>query len=859
MTIKKRQPASSRSRAPRHKARVGALPRPLLPSEVFAACPIGLIRSPIVKGARKSHEIISQSRAVQAINMGLGIRKPGYNIFVAGMYGTGRTSVIRTFLEKVASQSPTPEDWIYVHDFNSAESPRPISLPAGSGRKLAKEMDNVIKTLRDIIPEALQSEDYENAVNTYLSISNDRKAKLFSHLEKIARKMDFQIKSTRLGIETIPIVDGRSITEKEYNKLTDEQRDGIERNRSELEPKVLEFARKVRSIEHETREHVENLRAQLGEQLVGNLLDPIKDSFKEHPTVVEYLSDVKKDILENLMDFVEIEDDGGEDDRIIVQRDERDKFVKYRVNVFVDNRSTKGAPIVIATNPNYYNLYGRVEKNVEHGTYMTDLTMIQPGAIHRANGGYLVLEANDVFSTPNTWETLKRVLKTRLGFIEDMGEQFAMLPTSGLRPKPIPLDIKVVLIGSDEIYHMLHGADEEFQKIFKIKAEFDYKMERSNEHIKAYSSFVGTRVAIEGLLPFDRTAVAAVVEHGSRLADDQRFLSTQFGQIKDLTIEADYIARQKSQKIIRREHVEEALDHKVYRLNMYEEHLLEMVKSEDLLIAVDGERIGQVNGIAVYDLGDVSFGKLGRISCITSISDDGIFNVERASKLSGNIHDKGMYILSGFLKAALARDHALGFSASVCFEQSYGIIDGDSATVAELVAILSSFAEIPVRQNFAMTGSTNQFGDIQPVGGINEKIEGFFKVCRLMGKGKSYNVLIPRQNVVNLMLHRDVREAVSRGFLNIIPISHVREAFELATGVGLGLTSVHDASFSPGSALARIQDKLARKRAERRREDREGAGPGHIMVSEKRPAAASRSSSGKKKREKSKSSGRGRG
>lgn len=783
------------------------VPKPIDVDAAFRHCRPSSFKFKDTSHFGKSHDIISQDRAVRAINMGLGIRKPGYNIYVAGIQGTGKTSVIRTFLEKWSGNSEKPVDWIYVHDFNDQETPKAVALEAGGGRKLKKVMETLVKNLREVIPLALQSEDYENAVNAYISASNERKAKLYADLERLAKSMDFTIKSTRMGIETIPIVDGRSLTEKEYGKLGDKDRESIEDRRSQLEPEVLDFARKVRSIEQETSEYVESLRSDLGQQLVGRELDPLLDEYKESATITGYLQEVKEHILENLLDFVETDGEEGKEDPFAPP--ERDRFRKYKVNVFVDNTNVQGAPVIIESNPTYYNLFGRIEKNVEHGMYLTDFTMVKAGAVHRANGGYLVLNAMDVFKTPGIWDTLKRVLKNRLGFIEDMGEQYSLLPTSGLRPVPIPLDVKVIIIGNDEIYHILHDQDEDFHKIFKIKADFDSKMPRNDETINAYASFIATRTQVENLLPFNKEGVAAVVEFGSRLVEDQRFLSTQFGEIKDLTIESDYIAREQGAEEVTRDHVEEALDLKFHRLNLVEEQLLDMVRHEDILLSVDGERIGQVNGLAVYDMGDYSFGKIGRITCTISTADEGVLNIERASKLSGKIHDKGVFILTGFISAILAKGKSLGVAASVCFEQSYGMIDGDSATVAELVAILSAMAGIPVRQGFAMTGSLNQFGDVQPVGGINEKVEGYYKTCKLIGKSNKYNVLIPHQNVPNLMLHEDVRIAIDKGIFKIYPIRSINDAFELATGVPLGFIDVHQETFAEGTALKMIQDRLS--------------------------------------------------
>jgi lon-related putative ATP-dependent protease len=758
------------------------LPEALSAEQVYASCPTEIFHFNSTDELESTNDIIAQDRAIRAINMGLSIKRPGYNIYVAGIEGTGKTSVIRQFLEKWSADSPPPYDWVYLYNFSDIEVPRAIKLPRGEGRKLKKNMEQLVKALRSEIPVALQSEDYENAVNTYISSANDIKSKLYSELEKLAKTKDFVIKSTRMGIETIPIVDGRPLTERDYSKLGEDERQEIESRRSELEPEVLDFARKVRAIDKETSEQLENLRSSIGEQIISALIIPLLEEYGEFTEILEYIEQVREDVKENLLEFVEDEQPGGEDALFI---EDKDKFTKYKVNVFVDNSKVEKAPVIIENNPTYYNLFGKIEKNVEHGMYLTDFTMIKPGSIHKANGGYLVLNAIDIFRPGNVWDSLKRILRNRMGFIEDMGEQYSLLPTSGLRPEPVPLDLKVILIGTDEIYHILYQQDEEFQKIFKIKADFDFKMERSDANIMSYVSFIATRMRREQLLPFDKSAVAAIVEYGSRLIEDQNLLSTQFGEIKDLTIEADFIAKERGREIVQREDVEDALDLKYYRLNLQEEYLLRLVKQQDILISVDGMRIGQINGLAVYDYSDYSFGKIARITCTTSPSKRGILNIERAARLSGKIHDKAVMIIAGYFKAVFPRNKAHAFTASVCFEQNYGMIDGDSATLAEVIAIISSLGRVPVRQNLAITGSMNQFGEVQTIGGVN-------------------TVIIPAANAQNLMLHRKTQEAVKAGRLEIIPVTHIAEAFEIATGVPLGVRDVHgDSLLLKDSALDR--------------------------------------------------------
>ncbi|NRA45642.1 MAG: AAA family ATPase [Oligoflexales bacterium] len=801
------------------KVKKNPLPKSLALKHVFSPCKSTQFSFRSTKELKENYEIISQDRAVRAIDMGLGIRKPGYNIYVAGYQGTGKTSVIKTFLEKWSKDAPVPDDWVYVYDFHRNETPKAISLPSGQGAGFRKAMEQAVKRLKQEIPSVLQSEEYENAVNSRISRNNDKQSRQFGELEKIAKKMNFQIKSTRMGIETIPVVDGRALTEKEYAKLSEDERNHIEDVRAELEPQVLEFARKVRHLEVDAKDYVVKLQKDFVNEVLKDVISEVSSGYGSIKEIQTYLKQIHEHVLENIQDF--IEDEMGDDEYAPAPTvaDSKDRYRKYRVNLFVDNRHQEGAPVVIESNPSYYTLFGKVEKNIDHGMFYTDFTMIKGGAIHKANGGYLVLEASDVFKLPSVWDTLKRVLRNRLGFIEDMGEQVSMFPTSGIRPEPIPLDVKVILIGSDDIYHLLYDLDEEFSKIFKIKADFDYKMPRNKANTNAYVSFVSTRCHKEGLLHFDKSGVAAIIEYSSRLVEDQGQLTTQFGEIKDLTIEADYIAREQNKRYISRAHVEQALKEKFYRVNLIEEHLMESIERQDIVIAVDGTCIGQVNGLAVYEMGDYTFGKPGRITCVVAANDDGIINVERSSKLSGNIHDKGVLILTGFLNALLAKKYALGYSASVCFEQSYGMIDGDSATIAELIAIISAMAEVPVDLSFSITGSLNQLGEVQPVGGINEKIEGFYKCCQVIGKEGSYKVIIPHQNISNLMLQSDCREAVESGELSIYPVRYFWEAFELVTGVPLGAKSVQDAEFTPGSALEMIKKKLDDLHEEENKED----------------------------------------
>jgi predicted ATP-dependent protease len=787
-------------------------PKMLRADEVYNSCELTDSHVKDFAAKEPNYEIVSQERAVRAITVGLGIQKPGYNIYVAGVQGTGKTSVIRTFLKKTAKSQPTPGDWIYVYNFKSPEMPRAIAMKTGAAKKFKKDMDEFVEVLADELPAALQSEEYENKVNATVNASNDKKTKLFNELEKSARGMNFGVKSTRMGIVTVPIIDGKPLSEKEYSELTEHQKEEIETARNNLEPEVLDFARRVRGIEAETRILLEELRSEVGNFVLKENLDPLLKMYVDNKEITEYLNEIKENILENLVEFLkknegEGEDEEGEEPEAMRPR-KADPYVQYRVNVFVDNTESKGAPIIVESNPTYYNLFGKIEKNIEYGIYTTDFKMIKAGALARANGGYLVLNAIDIFRNPQVWETLKRVIKNQKLFIEDLGEQYSLLPTSGLRPEPIALNVKIIIIGSDWIYRTLYQVDEDFNKIFKIKADFDVQMTRNTKHIDDYIRFITTRSKVENLLPFDASAIATIVEHSSRITDDQQKLSTRFSLIKDLTIESNFMAKERGAGRISADDVEKAIDEHYVRSNLVEDHISESLESGDILLSTNSRRVGEINGLVVYDLGDISFGKPARITCRSFKGKPGIVNIEREAQLSGKLHNKGVSIMASWLNATFARKAPIQFSGAICFEQNYGGVDGDSATLAEILLISSTAGNIPIDQGIAVTGSVNQFGEVQPIGGVNEKVEGFFKTCNKRGLTGRQGCIIPVQNVKNLMLNRKTREAIAEGKFHIWPVSKVEEAFEVITGFEAGTWDEKTKKWTAGSAFERIDHAL---------------------------------------------------
>lgn len=791
--------------------------RKLNSDEVYIRCGEKALQSTESVGNEPNYEIISQPRAVRAIQLGLGIQKPGYNIYVAGIQGTGKNSVIKTFLKKRAQTLPTPGDWVYVYNFKTPESPHAMELPTSMAKRFKKQMDELIEQLTVEMTDAFQSEEYETNVNGVVNSSNEKKSKLFVELEKFAKAKNFGVKSTRMGIITVPILEGKPLSEKDYSELTEEQKEKIESERNQLEPEVLDFARKVRAIENETKTKLNELQSKLGDYVLTQALAPLLKDYEHQKNIIEYLGDVKGHILENLGEFLAEEEEslesGGEESSVVssYHLKKGDPYLPYRVNVFVDNTEIQGAPIIFENNPTFYNLFGKIEKNIEYGVYTTDFKMIKAGSMARANGGYLVLNVLDILRTPHVWDTLKRVIKNQKLFIEDLGEQYSILPTSGLRPEPIPLNVKLILIGSDMIYRMLYQLDEDFNKIFKIKADFDAQMNRSEQTVADYSNFILTRTKVENLLPFDLSAMSTVVEFGSRVVEDQDKLTTRFSLIKDITIESDFIARENNKDKVTREDVEKAIEERYFRSSSIEDQIIEMLKRKDILISTNTRRVGEINGLAVYSLGDLSFGVPTRITCRTYRGRPGIVNIERDASMSGKIHNKGVSILTSWINGTFGRKSPINISATICFEQNYSGVDGDSATLAEMCLILSTVGHIPLDQNIGVTGSVNQFGEVQPIGGVNEKIEGFFKACQLQGLTGRQGCIIPVQNIKHLMLNREVRQAVEQNQFHIWPVARMEEAFEILTGYEAGHWDEKKHAFPKGTAFASIYKELHHK------------------------------------------------
>jgi len=731
-------------------------------------------------------ETIGQARALSALDFGLGIESHGFNIYILGESGTGKMTTIKTILQEKAKDEPTPDDWCYVYNFNNPDEPKALSLPPGTGASFQKDMNEMIGVLRKEIPKIFESKEYEKQRAKIFEEFQQQQKDLFAELEKETKEKDFVLKKTATGLTLGPVKKtGEPLTEEEYEKLDPHAKKKIEKIGKDLQEKLDDAIRHVREKDKDVKNRLSELERQVALSSVGHGIDELKNKYKDNSAALNYLEDVKEDILENLEDFKPQEEQPAVLPFLKPLKTDS-AFTKYVVNIFVNNRELKGAPVVIESNPNYFNIFGRIEHKVQYGVAVTDFSMIKAGSLQRANGGYLVIDAFEMLKNIFVYDALKRSIKDREIKIEDVWEQYRLISTITLKPEAIPFDVKIVLVGNPSLYYLLYNLDEEYRELFKVKADFENRMDRNKENMSKYASFVKTKCDKIGLRPFDRNAVAKVVEYGSRLAEHQNKLSAKFIEIADLLREADYWAKRDKGKIVTVEYIEKALKEKEYRTNKVEKKILEAVKEGTILVDTHGAVVGQINGLSVLDLGDRSFGMPSRITARTYAGKAGIVNIERETKMSGKIHEKAILILTAYLGGKYASKTPLSLTASLTFEQLYGGVEGDSATCAEVYTLLSSISGVPLKQSIAVTGSMNQHGDVQPIGGVNEKIEGFFEVCKLNGLNNNHGVIIPSKNLIHLMLKSEVIEAVTAGKFNIYAIDNIEDGIEPLTGMPAG-------------------------------------------------------------------------
>jgi len=761
-------------------------------------------------------DFIGQDRAMRAIEFGLGVNNPGFNIFVTGLTGTGKTSIIKAFLKKVTSEQrtpavdqTTPEDWCYVYNFSDADRPQALKIRRGWGKILKADMERLVQNLQRDAKKMFESDDYARQRQSMIEQIQKRQQSMMEELMEEASQNGFALRMTPSGVVLLPTKGDKPMQESEYLALSSAEKRQLEEKRSEIERKVEATLREGKKLEREIAEKLDAAETQAADYLVRIPFADLKNKYQDYPKVVGYLEAVRDHILKNLQRFK-----GGDAVPAIgpmgampFGEPPSDPFLPYRVNVFVDNSDTHGAPIIVETNPSYHNLFGVIEKKPIVGGYITDFTLVKAGSISRANGGYLVLYDRDVLSNAGVWEALQRVIKNRELRIEEPSAFFGFVPPQGLRPEPIPTDTKVIMIGDPFLYRTLASVDPDFRETFKVKADFNFEIDRTQENITAFACFISDYCNREGLRHFDSEGVARVIEQCARQVEDQNKLSTRFSDMVDLLIESNYWAGKEKAELVSGKHVARAIVEKTFRLNLIEKRLQELIAEGTVLMDVDGAVVGQVNGLAVYQMGDFSFGKPSRITAKTFMGRGGIVNIERESKMSGKSHDKGVLILGGYLGGKYAQQSPLSLSSSVCFEQSYDGVDGDSASSTELYAILSSLADVPIKQGVAVTGSVNQNGEIQAIGGVNFKIEGHYDVCRLKGFSEGQGVMIPRANVRNLMLRADVVEAVKAGKFHIYAVSTIDEGIEVLTDVAAGVRN-SDGSYPEGSVNDRVQKKL---------------------------------------------------
>lgn len=751
-------------------------------------------------------DIIGQERAVSAMEFGLRIKREGYNIFVAGLTGTGRSSYAKSISKRIAATEKVPDDWCYVYNFENPDRPKAINLPAGLGHIFVEDMEKLVKKLKLSIPKAFQGEEYEKQRREIFEEFQSQSSEIMEDFNKFANEQGFTLRRSEQGLLTIPIIDGKPMEESDYVKLESAKRKELEEKTYIVQKKLMESMKLIKEAEKKARDKIEELEAKISLITVEQPMQELIEKYSAYENIVEYLVAVQKDIIQNIEDFRKIEKDQSDDSELFEKINIKDFTIKYKVNLIIDNKDTKGAPVVYETNPKYYNLLGRIEFENKMGLVTTDFTKIKPGSIHLANGGYLIINMSDIVKSPESWDGLKRALKNKVITIENIYTGSGPI-SSTLKPEPIPLDVKVILLGNNYIYQILYSYDDDFRKLFKIKADFDMEMPSEPENIRKYSRFINSHCKEKNLLHFDCTAVAQVINYSRRLAEHKHKLSTRFNDIVEILYEADAWARLDSSDLVRDVHVKKAIEQKKYRSNRIEEKLQELIDEGVILISTEERVIGQVNGLSVMNIGDYAFGKPSRVTATTFAGDKGIINIEREVEMSGSIHDKGVFILSGYLGEKFAQEFPLNLSATICFEQLYDGVEGDSASSTELYALLSSLAEVPIKQYIAVTGSVNQKGIIQPIGGVNEKIEGFYETCKKRGLTGKEGVIIPHQNVVNLMLNDEVIEAVEKGLFHIYPITTIEEGIEILTDMPAG-TRGEDGKYPEGTLYNLVQKKI---------------------------------------------------
>ena len=743
--------------------------------------------------------IVGQDRAVKALKFGLRIEDKGFNLFVSGPPGTGRKTAIHDYVSKLAEDGPVPPDWVYVNNFVDSTRPRAISLPAGRGGELKKSMERLVTQIIPALREAFESADYAKKREATMQAINKERNEIVAKINVMAKEAGFLLQPSPIGLALTPIVEGRPLTDPEFQQLPPALQKKIQEEREILNSKIGDAFRPLQELSRRVDKELQDMNRNVAAFAVEAYIEGVREEFKDVEEVLEYLNELENDIVDNVPVFLSSQNKEAGSPVV-------DPTRNYHVNLIADNSKTTGAPVHTEMNPTYSRLFGFSEREARFGTLFTDYTMIRSGSMHRANGGYLIIPVERMFQDPLVWEALKQTISTGALELEEPASRLGYMVTKTLRPEPIPFDAKIVLIGNPKVYNILYSMDPDFKELFKVKADFDTSMDRTLENIERYSAFVCGLVEKEELLHLDPTALAAIIEHSSRMADDKNKLSTEFAMVADIIREASFYAREEESPTITKRHILMQLEEKEYRSNMIQKNVEELVTKGVYLIDIEGSKVGQVNGLAVLGVGDYAFGRPSRITASVGVGREGIVDIERQAQMGGATHTKGVLILSGFLNERYARDFPLSLSARLVFEQSYSGVDGDSASSTELYALLSALSGVPIRQNVAVTGSVNQKGEVQAIGGVNEKVEGYYETCQAIGLTGEQGCMIPRSNVQNLMLKEEVAQAIKDGQFHVWPVATIDEGIEVLTGRKAG-TLQADGSFEEGT----INDLVLRR------------------------------------------------
>ena len=756
---------------------------PLPPDKLYTHCDTAQFAFDSTAELEDLSEFIGQPRAASSLEFAVGVRRQGYNLFVMGPAGAGKHAMAEQFLTARAHGEPRPSDWAYVNNFKRPHQPLALELPAGRGSELRQDLQRLIDELRMAVPAIFDSDEYRSRSEHIDAEFSGRHEKAFGELSEEAGTHNVSLLRTPTGFSLAPAKDGEVIAAEDYERLPAEEKTRIEDAIAMLQQKLERIIHSVMQWRKERFERFRQLNREMTLLAVGHLVDDLKSRYRELPKVLAYLDAVREDVIDNADDFRHTGEAPPNVPAFLVQPP---SFRRYQVNVVIDHNGRPGAPVVIEEHPTYQNLIGRMEHMSQFGTLTTDFTLIKPGALHRAAGGYLLVDARKVLLQWGAWEGLKRAISTRSLRLESLGEMYSLVSTVTLEPEPIPLDVKVVLIGDRMLYYLLYQYDPDFRKLFKVCADFENEIDRSSENATLFARMIGTALRREKLLPFDRSAVARMIEHSSRETGDAKKLSSNISMVVDLLGEADYWARCAQRPHVTNDDVQKAIDAQLHRSDRLREQVHEQIHRGTVMIDTSGARAGQINALSVYEFGDFAFAEPTRITATTRLGDGELIDVQREVELGGSIHTKGVLILSSFLAARYSGNRPHSLSASLVFEQTYGEIEGDSASLAELCALLSSLADAPIRQSLAVTGSINQLGQVQAIGAVNEKIEGFFDVCRRRGLSGEQGVLIPATNVEHLMLRNDVVAAAAAGQFHIYAVATVDEAITLLTGMPAG-------------------------------------------------------------------------